>query len=216
MLHRDEGFEAWLREVCHTDAGPYLRPFAPNTSWRTADVFVVGTNPATPLRDEFDGFDTYWRALTEDRSLFERVYEAQHRRGESRTTARVRKFVGALTPLNVLVCNAYAHPAPRKTQIPDRRRARQVGREIFEGLYAECRPTTMVFHGAEAVRLARATFDVDLDVSVPLAAQATTVNRGHARVYASPHFSGMGAPRGFAVGRMDQDLADLAARIVVA
>ena len=207
-------FERWLRELCHTAEGPYLRPFAPNPEWRTAQVFVVGTNPATPLREEFDSFDMYWRGLTSDPSIFEEVYRRQHRGGESRTTARVRKFVAALRPLNVLVCNAYALPAPRREQIPNRLEAAAVGRAIFEGLFAHCRPRTLLFHGAEAVKLAEKTLEVRLDVAVPLEEQQTTTDSGEARVYAFPHFSGMGAPPGFAVGRMDADLAGLAARVV--
>jgi len=137
-----------LREICHTDAGPYLRPFAPNPEWRTAQVFVVGTNPATPLRDEFESFDAYWRGLTVDPSIFERV-----------------------------------------------------------------NPHTLVVHGAEAVALAQDAVRVTLDVSAALDAPAVTVPGRQTRVYAFPHFSGMGAPRGFAVGRMDAALADVAARI---
>ena len=208
--------EAWLQERCHTESGPYLRPFAPNPQWRTARVFVVGTNPATPLREEFESFEAYWHALTRDPAAFYRVYEAKHGRGESRTTARVRRFVAALQPLDVLVCNAYAHPAPRADQIPERREARRVGREIFERLYAQCRPTTLVFHGKHAVRLAEDVFDVSLDVGVPLDAQTATVDAGRARVYACPHLSGMGAPAGYAVGRMDAALASLATRILEA
>jgi hypothetical protein len=206
--------EAWLRDRCHTETGPYLRPFAPNARWWTARVFVVGTNPATPLRDEFESFEAYWRGLTSDVAAFVSVYRAKHGTGESRTTARVRKFVHALDPLDVLVCNAYAHPAPRKNEIPSRRAAGRVGREIFERLYGQCRPEAMLFHGAEAVRLAEEVFDVSLDVRVPLEAQTTTVEAGHSQVYALPHLSGMGAPPGYAVGRMDAELGRLAARIV--
>jgi len=72
----------------------------------------------------------------------------------------------------------------------------------------------MVFHGKEAVRLAQEVFDVRLDAGVPLDRQATTVDAGRVRVYADPHLSGMGAPRGFAVSRMDAELGRLAARIL--
>ncbi len=68
-----DDFEVRLRELCNTAMGPYLRPFAPNTEWRSAQVFVVGTNPATPLRDEFASFDTYWHGLTVDPSVFDEV-----------------------------------------------------------------------------------------------------------------------------------------------
>lgn len=206
--------EAWLRRRCHTETGPYLRPFAPNERWWAARVFVVGTNPATPLREEFASFDAYWQGLTTDIPAFMRIYRSMHGRGESRTTARVRKFVHALKPLDVLVCNAYAHPAPRKEQIPNRRAAAEVGREIFERLYEHCHPDAILLHGAEAVRLANEVFDVSPDVRVPLEAQTTTVDGGRTRVYALPHLSGMGAPRGFAVRGMDDALGRLAVRIL--
>ncbi len=114
----------------------------------------------------------------------------------------------------MLVCNAYAFPAPRREQIPKRREADAVGREIFDGLYKECRPRTVVVHGAEAVKLAASYFGATLDVTVALEDQDTTVGGGRTRMYAFPHFSGMGAPRGFPVSQMDAQLERLAARIV--
>lgn len=58
------GAEAFLRRVAETASGPYLRPFTPDAGWRNAPVLVVGTNPATPLRDEMPSFDMYCHALT--------------------------------------------------------------------------------------------------------------------------------------------------------
>src|SRR5437762_2752650 len=50
-------FEAQLKEWCATASGPYRRPFAPNPQWATAQVVIVGANPATPLRMEFASFE---------------------------------------------------------------------------------------------------------------------------------------------------------------
>jgi hypothetical protein len=205
--------EQWLRRVCNTEIGPYLRPFAPNAAWRNADVFVVGTNPATPLRDEFDTFDSYWNALTRDTAEFQLVYASKHSAGASKTSQRASRLAAHLSPLNVLRTNAFAYPAPRARGIPDKPLQQVLGQQIFEALVRICRPKVIFFHGNPALHLAARTFAVSLDRYVPLSAQNTVVRTldrdGEIRLFGYPHFSGMGV-KGFEVGRMDEDLASLA------
>ena len=68
----------WLRSLCNTNEGPFLRPFAPNAQWNSASVIVVGTNPATPLREKFADFDNYSTALTRYPARFEKIYSSKH------------------------------------------------------------------------------------------------------------------------------------------
>ncbi len=110
--------ENWLRATCNTATGPFLRPFAPNPEWHESSVFVVGTNPATPLRDEFLSFDDYWRSLTQSPDDFQRVYGLKHKAGQSKTTKRVAALLNYLSPLDILVTNVYAYPAPKPELIP--------------------------------------------------------------------------------------------------
>jgi hypothetical protein len=209
--------ERWLKQVCSTPAGPYLRPFQPNPEWRAARVFLVGTNPATPLREEFTSFEQYWEGLTAVPELFISRYRAKHAAGESKTSARARRFLDQLKPINCLITNAFVYPARRPGEIPDKRRQRQLGFEVFDYLVRLVRPVAALFHGSEALQLAQTYFRIELDPYVPLARQAvarTISETGHpVRLYAYPHFSGQGVRSGFRVGLMDQELADLASTL---
>ncbi len=111
----------YLREICNTPEGPYLRPFAPNPKWAEARIFIVGTNPATPLRKEFESFEAYWHSLAHDPEAFERIYKQQHSSRiskTSKTTGRARQFQNQLTPINILTTNAMIYPAKKPKYIP--------------------------------------------------------------------------------------------------
>jgi hypothetical protein len=73
--------EEWLRSVCHTPDGPYLRPFASNPRWRTAKVFLVGCNPATSIARAQVTFDDYWDGLTVHPEAFEKLYDQERKEG---------------------------------------------------------------------------------------------------------------------------------------
>lgn len=163
--------EVWLQEACNTGEGPYLRPFQPNPNWRSAQVFLVGTNPATPLRTEFSSFADYWVALTDRPEHFYSRYQTKHAKGESKTSARARRFLEHVRPINCLVTNAFAYPARRASEIPGRRVQQQIGLEVFERLLRLARPAVALFHGAEALQLAQTYFGTPLDPYTPLNSQ---------------------------------------------
>lgn len=202
--------ERSLRELCNTSDGPYLRPFAANARWRQSRVFLVGTNPATPLRDEFSCFDEYWNALTVDVSRFEEPYAAKHRGGVSRSTRRARKLLQQLRPLDVLVTNAMIYPASCPGDIPDKSRQRRIGLKCFDFLVRLCNPKVILFYGSKATRLGSMYFGVNLNPYLRLSDQITKA-RGIS-LFAFPHFSGQGVPKGYRVSEMDQELALFARR----
>lgn len=211
--------EAQLRRLAHTSSGPYLRPFTPDARWRDARVFVVGTNPATPLRDEFGSFDEYWDALTRDPAGFQAVYRA-HRGGKlSRTTGRIEQFAAPLERLGVMRTNAAALPSERWKKLPAKVRHEQleIGRQILRALVEICRPVAILCHGQEGVRAVSTLFATPLDPYVPLGRQVVRASlaAGAAQVqlFAYPHLSGMGVQPGFAVGRMDEELVTLGRRL---
>jgi hypothetical protein len=103
----DADAECILHKLAYTTSGPYLRPFTRNASWRTARVFIVGTNPATPLRDEFDSFEAYWLALSCNPSDFEKVYLSQRTGKPSKTTMRIKRFESHLADVGVLRTNSW-------------------------------------------------------------------------------------------------------------
>ncbi|MXZ70852.1 MAG: hypothetical protein F4Z04_05005 [Acidobacteria bacterium] len=203
-----------LRELCNTPEGPYLRPFAPNPKWAEARIFIVGTNPATPLRREFDSFDEYWDSLTRNPESFYRHYSEKHDSGQSRTTARRRRFEEKLKPINVLVTNAMIYPAPRKKRIPNKAEQRRIGIRCFQLLFGVCRPSSVLFHGADATRLAEEAFGGTLNPYLPIDRQDTVVgDPAPCHLFAFPHFSGVGVQPGYKVSEMDEELARLAERM---
>jgi hypothetical protein len=209
--------ETWLRETCITAEGPYLRPFQPNPQWRTARVFLVGTNPATPLREEFSSFDEYWQSLTVNPEAFYERYRTKHAKGESKTTGRARLFLEQLKPINYLVTNAFAYPARRASEIPGKRMQQQIGIAIFDRLVRLIQPAAALFHGAEALQLAQVYFRTSLDPYASLAGQDVVApipgTDSEVRLYSYPHFSGQGVRAGFRVGLMDQELSQLANKL---
>jgi hypothetical protein len=212
------GAEAFLRQVAETASGPYLRPFTPDVGWRRARVLVVGTNPATPLRDEFASFDAYWHALTCDPTSFDAVYRAQRGGKTSKTTARIARFAAPLRDAGVLRTNACALPSERWRELhPAERRAHlESGLLILRALVAICRPAAILAHGKEGIQAVSRLAGVPLDPYAPLLDQSTrAVFPGMAPVnlFAYPHLSGVGVRKGFAVGRMGDELEALGKRL---
>lgn len=207
--------ESALRTICNTETGPYLRPFAAHSKWQAAKGFIVGTNPATPLRGQFDSFDDYWNSLTCDTDRFEEKYRAEHHGGTTKTTKRTRFLKGLLEPENILIANAIAFPAPKKSSIPRIREQERIGTQILQLLLDICRPRVIFFHGVPAVQAAFRVFDVELDISEPPSDQNNrSVYAGdEMHLFAYPHLSGAGAPKGFKVSGIDFDLRIFAQRI---
>ncbi len=205
--------DQYLREICNTLEGPYLRPFTPNPKWPEARIFIVGKNPATPLREEFESFEAYWRSLTQDPEAFERIYRQQHSSGYSDTTGRARPFQDQLTPINVLTTNAMIYPGPSE-KIPNPKEQEKIGASCFRFLFDVCKPSSILFHGADAVKLANENFDVELDRHQPIECQNTVIHDpSTCHLFAFPHFTGRGVKKGYKVGEMDAELARLAVRM---
>ena len=146
-------FETQIKELCATAKGPYRRPFVPNTKWASANVFIIGTNPATPLRKEFASFDEYWNGLTARPEVFEKHYSAKHGGEASKTTKNIRKLVELLQPLNCLVTNVSWYPAKTKKEIPDAEW--QLGKCALKTLISHCRPSVLFCHGQPAEEFAQ-------------------------------------------------------------
>ena len=206
--------DQYLREICNTPKGPYLRPFRPNPKWAEARIFVVGTNPATPLREEFESFDAYWHSLTHDPEAFNRIYRQQHRSGESPTIKRARQFQTQLVPVNVLTTNAMLYPVKDPDCIPKKSDQQRIGASCFQFLFDVCKPSSVLFHGADAVKLANKNFGVELDPYQPIEYQDTIIHETNTcHLFAFPHFTGQGVQKGYKVSEMDTELDRLAARM---
>ena len=211
--------EELLQHLSLTTSGPYLRPFTPVLNWREARVFIVGTNPATPLRDEFASFESYWDALTLYPEAFEAVYMAQRSGKRSKTASRAKRFEHSLGDIVVLRTNACALPSGKWADIPVNVQREQLayGRKILGALVDICQPAAILAHGKVGIEAVSALFSTSLDPYIPLLEQSARVSLAPGlapvQLFAYPHFSGMGAGKGFAVSRMDQELTALGCRI---
>lgn len=215
----NDQLERRLRQLCQTESGAYLRPFAPNPEWRSARVLIVGTNPATPLRNEFPSFDEYWRVLTSDPAAFDAIYLGLRQGKPSKTTRRANLFATALEGVNVLRANACAYPTGRWGELRGAEKAEnlRIGREILGTLIDICRPKAVLCHGKEAVQAASTLFSTYLDPYTPLDQQNNVVkpwqDEQSVHLFAYPHLSGLGVAKGFAVSSMDAELTALGSRL---
>lgn len=181
-------FATQLKSWCETPLGePFLRPFAPNADWKGAEVFIIGTNPATPLRDEFPSFNAYWNGLTVDRQLFDKEYERKHGGGSSMTSVRVGDLVKALRPINCLVTNASWIPASSPKSISGAQWKQ--GTECLKALVRYCRPKVLFCHGSKA-RAFASSLGANVDPYQPAAAQDTVCDG--MLVLGYHHFTGQG------------------------
>lgn len=173
-----ENEEHWLKNKCHLSEGPYLRPFAPNTKWREASVFIVGLNPATPFKDEFNSYEHYWNSLTRFPEQYYNIYRGKYKKSEeerSRTSQRIRELLTLLSPLNVLVTNVYAYPTVNPLNIPTWIRKEPINERILVQLFSICKPRVLFFHGREARIFANKYFGVELNPSTHPYCQRTLV-----------------------------------------
>jgi len=156
--------ELWLKRKCHTPEGPYLLPFAPNVNWKRASVFIVGLNPTSSFRDEFESFEHYWAALTRDPHTYTKIHHRKYlQRPESRTSKRIRHLSESLGPINVLVTNTFAYPTTNPMLIPTYIKREPVGERLISRLIITCKPKVVFFHGAEARKFGEAFFRLKLN-----------------------------------------------------
>jgi hypothetical protein len=186
-----------IKERCYTPAGPYLRPFYPNSSWEAARVFIIGLNPVSPLREEFASFDHYWKATTEAPAEFETVCLTKYKCAESersRTSRRIEEFCKLLHPINVLITNVISYPATNPKLIPAQYRREPASERILSQLIQICKPKVLLFHGREARSFASTLFKVDLDAYLPPRQQKYRVSisesAGLSSIFAYHHLVG--------------------------
>ena len=185
--------EAWLKKECNTASGPYLRPFTPNKKWCDAEVFVIGSRPATPLRDEFDNFDEYWKELTLCSKRFNDVYSREHNTGESKTTGNRRILTGHrhLRNVNVLVTNVCWVPVKGTKRLS--KPEIKLGKERLERLYDHLQPKIIFAYGQPAINASLDIFGHAPDPYQSPKGQGNSQRKPLVLTYR--HLSGMGGKK---------------------
>lgn len=181
-------FEEKLKERCYTESGPYRRPFAPNRHWSSAEVLIVGTNPATPIRDELGSFENYWQALTHTPEAFYNYYHQAHGGGASKSTTNANLLLSLLEPINTLTTNVVWYPVSRKNEIP--KMEWELGAQALDELIQHIQPKVIFCHGADAERFGR-KYVSGLDRYIPATEQAAQLV-DEMLILAFHHFSGQG------------------------
>ena len=189
-----DDIETWIKKECRTPKGPYLRPFTPNPKWRKAEVFVVGSRPATPLRDEFDNFDDYWKALTLRPKRFNEVYSREHKTGESKTTGNRRILTDHrhLKEVTVLVTNVCWVPVKGTKRVSEAEL--KVGKERLKQLYDHIQPKIIFAYGKPAINASHGIFGHAPDPYLPPKEQGKYPKKPLVLTYR--HLSGMGGEKG--------------------
>lgn len=203
--------EQWLKQKCYRPSGPYLRPFAPNPAWKEATVFIVGLNPSTPFREEFESYEHYWDSLTRHPEHYYEAYRRKYQRREeqlSRTARMLSRLIEGLRPWNVLVTNVYAYPTPNPKLIPKVIKQERPGERILARLIAICQPRVLLFHGREARTFAEKYFNIRLDPYLEPAKQFTVTSLpgldSCARLFAYHHLVGRVEKHAVMIGHLAQ------------
>lgn len=153
-----ERFESGLEEVVGRPTE--LRPFVCSGNPLDCSVFVVGINPASPLRESL--FWDYWSSTTGfDRSAWLAAYveerlalgreQGKRKQRFSATRNRIERFVQEVAPLAVLETNVFSRATPSASELTagDRNTA------IFDYLLQAIEPRLLIVHGEETATAVR-------------------------------------------------------------
>lgn len=188
-------FQELIKEWCNTESGPYRRPFLPNKNWDKAEVIIVGTNPATPMRNQFESFEQYWNGLTVEPELFNTRYKLEHSGSTSKSTKNANILLSNLEDLNVLVTNIVWYPASKFKGINVLER--EFGKQALLELIAHVKPKVIFTHGARAEKFIKKNFIKEhstLNRYIVPEKQNTEYNE--TLILSYHHFSGQGLKNG--------------------
>lgn len=125
---------------------PEARPFTCYGSPLECRIFIVGSNSATRLGQDF--FDRYW---SDDcgflRDDFEADYSRKRKKGGRGTRPRIEHFVAGASPVPCLETNIYAVPTKKASDL----KAKDKNTAIIEYLVKTIRPAGIFVHTKEPI-----------------------------------------------------------------
>ena len=162
------------------DKKPSARPFVCKGRPEACDVFIVGTNPATSMKEPFKDF---WSSESGfDKKAWFKSYGDQRDGKWSPTRHVIEGVIEAAPGVGFLETNVYATATPSETGLlPEHRDS-----DFFKLLVETIRPKVIIAHGREAYRAVGTFFDRTLKPSKEFV--TVRVNEDCV-VLAMPHFS---------------------------
>lgn len=158
-------FEANLRAALAETRN--ARPFVCDGSPLDCTVFLVGSNPATEMKEPFwsywqpeRGFDKarWFEDYKRDRSTKPLRPGKTRRNTVSNTRKRLDWVAEEAIPCRCLETNVFSVPSEELKDLPTQSR----GTEVFDLLLREIKPNILVFHGQDAEEHAEQHLGIDL------------------------------------------------------
>jgi hypothetical protein len=158
-------FEIQLRDLL--GASTTLRPFVCDGNPLTCRAFIVGTNPATSLANDFwsfwnseSGFQSeLWLERYREARAVQTTATGRRKRPVSNTRQRMEWLAAEAAPVRILETNLYATATASAAELSASHRQAHV----FRWLLSTIRPKVIVAHGCEAWR---AVDELDVDAEV--------------------------------------------------
>ena len=144
-----EDFADGLREIMDRMGTPGLRPFICDGSPLDCSVFLVGSNPATPMNHSFWDFWSDERGFNKEQFMLA-YKETRWQRGKTQlspTRYTLEWVVSAAAPAKCLETNVYANPGDGGVK---RLRPEDLNPEPFHFLLDRIKPRLVVAHGGTA------------------------------------------------------------------
>lgn len=156
-----------IKKMCEAPGAgkAYYRPFICRGDLSRADIFFVGTNPATPITPEDMDLDEYVELLLDYERFIEFYKKSRISRDKSelsRTRIGMNSFLKWLskhTALSIIETDVISYPAEKLKHL--RKEPKQVierGKDIFYELVVNFKPKLLILHGKETVEQAADVF----------------------------------------------------------
>lgn len=153
MIARDE-----IKRLCNApgDGKAYFRPFICKGDLSKADIFLIGTNPATPIYPHDINLDEYVDLLFDYDRFIEYYKKSRILKGKSeisRTRVGMNSFINWLackSSSSVIETDAIPYPTEKLKMLwkePDS--IVESGKEVFYELLLTFKPRLLILHGKE-------------------------------------------------------------------
>lgn len=140
----------------------YFRPFVVESPDSKGNVFIVGINPATPMKiKEFEDTNEYIDLIYNRKRFMERMQMIRIRDGKSplsKTRVGLNAFVKDLEAksngaIDVVETNMNAWPtkSAKCLSLPKNKQAAEYGAQVFNKVFFNYKPSVLIVHSKQAL-----------------------------------------------------------------